>query len=119
MSDALCGVIIGGIITAVFTWFLDYLKTKREEKTYIKRKSEAVYLKMLNVLLLHRQEICLNKKEITEELTNKLNEYYPEINIYASKNLKEIYNTTIKNLKEKNEEKVLINAIRKELGIKD
>ena len=43
------GVIIGAVLTAGFTWFIEYLRAKREEKLYLKRKREEAYLSALEV----------------------------------------------------------------------
>lgn len=49
-SSQTFGVIIGAVLTAGFTWFIEYLRAKREEKLYLKRKREEVYLKLLDLL---------------------------------------------------------------------
>lgn len=45
------GVIIGAVLTAGFTWFIEYLRAKREEKIYLKRKKEEAYLSALETIL--------------------------------------------------------------------
>lgn len=43
------GVIIGAILTAGFTWFIEFLRARRDEKLYLKRKREEAYLSALEV----------------------------------------------------------------------
>lgn len=50
-SSQTFGVIIGAVLTAGFTWFVEYLRAKREEKLYLKRKKEEAYLSALEVFL--------------------------------------------------------------------
>ena len=45
------GVIIGCILTGLFTWFIDYLRSAREQKIYIIRKREETYLKATDCLI--------------------------------------------------------------------
>lgn len=47
----LIGVIIGSLITAFFTLFIDYLKSAREQEIYILRKREETYLKAIDCLI--------------------------------------------------------------------
>ena len=53
-SSQTFGVIIGAVLTAGFTWFIEYLRAKRDEKLHLKRKREETYTKIL--------QICANIK---------------------------------------------------------
>lgn len=119
MNDTLFGVLLGGAITAGFTWLLDFLKSRREEKVYIKRKREAVYKNILDVYYTHRQEINkgIDNTDILSSLPHLLERNYADINIYGSNNIKGIYNKIMKS--KDNQEDLLIKAIRNEIGVKD
>ena len=46
---SLVGVIVGAILTSGFTFFIEYLRAKREEKLHLKRKREETYTKILQI----------------------------------------------------------------------
>lgn len=45
LNSQLFGIILGAIITGGFTFFIDYYKSSREERIYLKRKREVLYQK--------------------------------------------------------------------------
>ena len=44
MNESLVGVIIGGTITAVFSFILDYINAKRNRKLSLMEKRELLYI---------------------------------------------------------------------------
>ena len=135
LSSQLFGIILGALLTGGFTWFLEWRKYVAEQKNHLREKREEIYLKMLNILYILRNEaLNTNNKDITQLRKQEINECYALINMYASKNVKEKYNLTTKNIDlffmkapkdpailetSVNSVDVFINLIRKELGIKD
>lgn len=139
MNDTFLGVLLGGAITAGFTWFLDYLRSKREEIIHLKRKREETYLNVCDVLM--RLDKCYREKYIDEkeyeEYKRLFNDLQSLMLVYASSKIyKEYYKlcaeicNTYEGIKKKKKREKLqyINAdkvesfaalIRKELGIKD
>ena len=119
VNDTFLEVLLGGAITAGFTWLLDFLKSRREEKVYIKRKREAVYKNILDVYYTYRQEINkgIDNTDILSSLPHLLERNYADINIYGSNNIKGIYNKIMKS--KDNKEDLLIKAIRNEICVKD
>ena len=116
-SSQTFGVIIGAVLTAGFTWFVEFLKDKREEKLYLKRKREETYLKILSIYYIHNQEQNSPFNQLISTLPQMIEKIYPAINMYGSKNIKKTYNYVMHS--KENKEELLIKAIRKELGIKD
>ena len=117
-------VIIGGcftIIGIVIGWLLNlcqsYFTNRREDRIHIRDKREETYLKILSVCYVDRQEKNTKKITTKHSLSELLEEYYPCINVYASNDIKQIYNRAV--LSKENKEEELISAIRKELGLKD
>jgi len=117
-------VIIGGTFTLlgiVIGWLLNlcqsYFTNKRADRLHLRDKREETYLKILSVCYVDRQEKNTNKIMTKHSLSELLEEYYPCINVYASNDIKKIYNRAV--LSKENKEEELIEAIRKELGLKD
>lgn len=134
-SSQTFGVIIGAVLTAGFTWFIEFLRAQREEKQHLKRKREEVYLRMLKILYLIRNEgLNCQNKSISKEREKEMEECYAPINLYASRKIKDIYNFTAKSIDvffmqssqdtkpletAKNTIDTFIDLIRKEVGIED
>ena len=124
-SSQTFGVIIGAALTAGFTWLIEYLRAKREEKLYIKRKREEVYLKLLDLLSeyieLHNDNKAPNDVEM-KEFWVRYKQLRPAVKVYASQHIKEWF---LESLDEafkggiKGQVNGLAKEIRKELGIKD
>ena len=134
-SSQLFGVIIGAILTAGFNWFIEWRKSKKEQKLHIREKREETYIAILNILyLLSNESLNFNNKDISEERKLQIDKYCPLINIYASKKVFGKYNLVVKKIDAyymglKSDMKYiedlpdnmieLQQIIRKELGIKD
>lgn len=120
----LVGVVIGAIITALFTWFLDYLRNVREQKIYIARKREETYLKAIDCLISMGTDLkWLLSGEHCNEIKEKVNSTIPYIKLYASEKIKKKYSSLQKELQNNPNEKTgpkienLIKNIKKELNI--
>lgn len=132
---SLVGVIIGAILTALFTWFIEFLRAKREEKLYIKRKREEVYVKLYDFLMRLEKDIRIRKNTYMSEETKN---YYNNLEmqtIWASNKVSEKfydlcealcqsandYKKDVNKTHNKNNKKILAfkDYIRKELSIKD
>ena len=86
LSSQLFGVILGSLLTAGFTCFLDWLKSKREEKIHLREKREETYLKVLDVLTRHEKccrEIYIREEEY-EEYKKSYNDLLSYMMVYAS-----------------------------------
>jgi hypothetical protein len=129
------GVIIGAILTAGFTWFIEYLRAKREEKLYVKRKREEVYVKLYDFLMRLEKDIRIRKNTYMSEETKN---YYNNLEmqtIWASNKVSDKfydlcealcqsandYKKDVNKAHNKNNKKILAfkDYIRKELSIKD
>ncbi len=90
-------------------------KQTRDDELYLKRKREETYCRIL------RTYFELNKSKsfptYQTDLDTWVADLYPYVNVYATQNIKDIYNDIVH--KTGNHEDVLIEAIRKELGIRD
>lgn len=129
------GVIIGAILTAGFTWFIEYLRAKRDEKLYVKRKREEVYVKLYDFLMRLEKDIRIRKNTYMSEETKN---YYNNLEmqtIWASNKVSDKfydlcealcqsandYKKDVNKAHNKNNKKILAfkDYIRKELSIKD
>lgn len=129
------GVIIGAILTAGFTWFIEYLRAKRDEKLYVKRKREEVYVKLYDFLMRLEKDIRIRKNTYMSEETKN---YYNNLEmqtIWASNKVSDKfydlcealcqsaneYKKDVNKAYNKNNKKILAfkDYIRKELSIKD
>ena len=110
---------LGALITTGFSYFLELLKNAREDRVRLQEKREDVYKSILEVYYQYRQEVTqgISSTDIMSSLPHLIETYYPAINIYASKKVKDIYNQALHS--KQNKEKELIEAIRKELDVKD
>ena len=93
LNDGFVGVLIGGTITSVFAFILDYIKSNRDEKIYNRRNREKLYKKMIRYL----EEYECNykqKKEIDvnppKEIVILLNEIQFDL-IDSTKEIKEVF----------------------------
>ena len=124
-SSQTFGVIIGAVLTAGFTWFIEYLRAKREKKLYLKKKREEVYLKLLDLLSeyteLHRDNKTHSDIEI-KDFWEKHKKLRPEVKVYASQHIEEWFSESLKEAFygiTEGQVNSLAKEIRKELGIKD
>lgn len=134
-SSQTFGVIIGAVLTAGFTWFIEYLRAKREEKLYVKRKREEVYVKLYDFLMRLEKDIRIRKNTYMSEETKN---YYNNLEmqtIWASNKVSDKfydlcealcqsaneYKKDANKAHNKNNKKILAfkDYIRKELSIKD
>lgn len=120
----LAGVIIGAVITAWFTWFLDKLRSDREQKIYITRKREESYLRVIDCLVSFGIDInWIYTGESSNEVKTKINSTIPYMKLYASEKImkdylalqNELQNNPKKGTYKKMEK--LIKNIKKELDI--
>lgn len=110
-------IIIGSFLGVLSSLLIFFLKSKRDDSLYTKRKREELYMKMLSIFYTLNEERTVGSQlneNIAQINSTKLEEIYPIVNIYSSLNIKKIYNNTIKN---KENENNLIAAIRKELKV--
>ena len=127
MAEALIGligVLIGAVITALFTWFLDELRSDREQKIYITHKREETYLKALDCLIsVSADHQLIMTGNPTNEVKEKINSTISYINLYASDKISKNYLALQKELQNSPNKKTylkmekLIKDIKKELKI--
>ena len=89
LSSQLFGVILGSLLTAGFTCFLDWLKSKREEKIHLREKREETYLKVLDVLTRH--EKCCREIYIREEEYEEYDEVQVDFEPFTIEEVEEGY----------------------------
>ena len=138
MNDTLIGIIIGAILTGVFSWFIEWRKAITENALRLREKREEVYLRVLDVLTRH--EKCYREKRIVEkeyeEYKKLFNDLLSYMMVYATPEIyngyyklrSDIMDSYIKVKKRKDRENMLeinanriekfANKIRKELGVK-
>lgn len=139
LSSQTFGIILGSLLTAGFTWFVEWRKSAAEQKVHLREKREEVYLKVLDVLMLNdkcyrRKQIKAQEYENYKKMYNKLQSLmliYASPTIYSryyklSNDIMETYARIEKRqdrekMQENNADKIekLANEIRKELGIRD
>ena len=120
-------VLLGAIISCGTTWFLDFLRYKREERNYYKRKKEETYIEMQKFItdcMGHWHEV--RNGHICGELRIKYNNLRPNAHIYANQTITdEFYDLASDMMTGKNKDTYnernnhLINSIRKDLKIED
>lgn len=134
LSSQLFGIILGAIITGGFTLLIDFHKSKREERIYLKRKREVLYQKMYDFSMRFEKDIrtkkCVNMSKGTKDLWNKIQiesifgkqstmecfyDLYEDLqnNLELSSNIIEVH--------KQNNGRILefYSVIKNELGIKD
>lgn len=120
----LIGMIIGCVLTGLFTWFTDYLRSVREQKIYILRKREETYLRAIDCLVSISTDLkWLLRGDPCNEVKEKINSTVPYVKLYAPSKIakeyimlqKEIQNTPNENTYHKMEK--LIKNIKKDLKI--
>lgn len=120
--SGITGAAVGGFVTyktmkkqLEFTKEQERQKEIREDKLHLQHKREETYCMIL------RTYYELNKSRSFPSYQTDSDrwfaELYPYVNIYASRNIKDVYNKVAK--KAENNEDELIEAIRVELGIED
>lgn len=122
----LLGVIIGCILTGLFTWFTDYLKSAREQKIYILRKREETYLKAIDCLI----SISADWRGILQgdpcnEVKEKINSTIPYVELYTPTKIAKEYIALQKEIRNAPDTKTVnkmekfIENIKKELKISE
>ena len=120
MNDTIIGVIIGSIITFLSTLIVECIKSHKEEKTYMKRKREEVYLDCVKCLGKLNNE--RTKPYIDLEYATGLK---ASLSLYGNKELSNKFKKIVDNLMEAipNSQDIqvdeFINDIRNILKIKD
>lgn len=112
---AFTGVIVGSVISAGFTWFIEWRKSNSEEKTYLKRKKEEAYFSALSVLC----DLASAKPDTPpRELTIKIDKIEAQLRFYGKSKIYEDFKNTSKclkymsNLKKYNEERKIDNCLK-------
>ena len=90
---AFIGVIVGGVLSFLFSYILDVIRSKREEQNRLKHKREEAYLKvnqliydMHHLIKAHPTEDEANK--ISEIIRGKREKIHPELILYASRKVR-------------------------------
>lgn len=117
LSSQLFGIILGALLTGGFTCFIEWRKSVTEQKLHLRAKREETYQRILLIYYRYLREQKSPIDQLLTEIPKMHRRYYPDINIWGSKKVKDIYNKAMKS--EENNEDLLIKEIRKELRIKD
>ena len=137
LSSQTFGIILGSVLTAGFTLFVEWRKSVGEQTVHLREKREETYLRVIDVLTRH--EKCYREKRVIEdeyeEYKKAFNDLQSYMMVYASPTIyKEYYklcnditDTYIKIKKRKDRENMVetnakkiekfADKIRKELGI--
>ena len=116
ITSQVFGIILGAILTAGFTWFIEWRKSVAEQKFHIREKREETYQNILRTYYEIAQENHRKEPDFLKNSPQLISKFYPIINIYASNKVKSLFDSAAKG---KGKEKILIEQMRKELGIKD
>lgn len=134
LNSQIFGIILGAIITGGFTFFIDYYKSSREERIYLKRKREVLYQKMYDFSMRFEKDIrtkkCINMSKATKDLWNEIQiesifgkqstmEYFYDLYEDLQNNLE--LSPSIVEVHMQNNKRILefYSIIKQELGIKD
>lgn len=136
LSSQTFGIILGSLLTAGFTWFVEWRKSISDEKNHLQRKREELYVQMYDLVMRYEKDARTykSKKYISEETRDIFNEIEPKT-IWATVNIREKFYSLFGEIMEsansykkhwektsdKNREKILNfkEQIRKELGLKN
>ena len=116
MNDTLIGVIVGAILTGGVSWFTEWRKSVGEQKVHLREKREETYQSILRTYYEMAQENHRKEPDFLKNSPQLISKFYPIINIYASNKVKSLFDSAAKG---KGKEKILIEQMRKELGVKD
>ena len=125
MNETIIGVIVGGVITAGFTFLLDYINNKRNRGNRTLEKREETYLEMLSICYLLSEKFLVDDqltKNINRLIREKMKFFYPKVNVYSSKKISKLYDIAVKSIESEESDKNiknLISSIKKELDVKD
>lgn len=137
-SSQIFGIILGSLLTAGFTWFVEWRKSVGEQKVHLREKREEVYLEACDILM--RLDKCYREKYVEqdeyEEYKKLFNDLQSHMLVYASSEIYDEYYILCEEIatlyagikKKKQREKLqrinankveqFANKIRKELGVK-
>ena len=136
LQSQVFGIILGAILTAGFTWFIEWRKSAREDKNHLRDKREELYEQMYEFVMRYEKDARTYKsnKYISEDTRDFYNEIEPQT-IWATVKIREQFYTLFEDIMEsaksykkhwektsdKNRKKILDfkEQIRKELGLKD
>lgn len=113
-------ILLGASISCGTTFFIDWIKFKRDEKTYFKRKKEEAYNKFSMICIKLKLLETINQEEINNDKTfNELTNSVAQLAIYAPSVIKnKICRYKLKDFNEKKLEE-MIELFRKDLKIED
>jgi len=122
MKEAIL-ILIGALISCGTTFFLDCIKSKREEKLHYKRKREDIYLRFYRLVVtaykVREEGLDLNDKDVI--IPNYI-ELETEMELYGSSKINSILSKSMQNGKTvetytKEDIEELIHELRTDLGI--
>lgn len=136
LESQLFGIIIGAILTAGFTLFVEWRKSVREQKVHLREKREKLYEQMYEFVMRYEKDARTYKsrKYISGETRDAFNAIEPKT-IWAAVNIRNLFYSLFGEIMDsangykkhwektldKNRKKILDfkEQIRKELGLKD
>lgn len=86
MDNALVGVVVGAVITAIFSFFQEKRRKIWERQDYLTRKKEETYQLALS-LFISMLSKCTSQSLNFKELHADLQKVYPSVWLYASKEI--------------------------------
>ncbi len=126
MDNTLLSVFLGGLITAGFTWFLNWRNSVREDIIHNKRRKEEAYCQVLSIYgsSITRYSAGISTDDIIpiiEKTRGVLLAFGSEKVILMMPQIEEALHDYLKHKNPKVNEvfDILIKQIRKELGTKD
>ena len=135
LSSQTFGIILGSVLTAGFTLFVEWRKSVGEQKFHIREKREETYQMMLSTFQSLRNHYLNTKQfDIPDEIYANFEETSNLLKMYASSDIEKVYEKFLDEFEKKyrqgnNNEEVYESAmqclnelsviVRKELGIGD
>lgn len=86
MDNTLVGVVVGAVITAIFSFFQEKRRKIWERQDYLTRKKEETYQLALS-LFISMLSKCTSQSLNFKELHADLQKVYPSVWLYASKEI--------------------------------
>lgn len=126
MNNALIGVIVGAIMTAIFSFLQEKKRKNWERIDYLTRKKEETYQLALSLFISILSK-CTSQNFNLKELHNDLQQVYPSVWLYASKEINTCFDKLNEDLCKGNlrqnciQEKLnqLVELMRKDIGQKE
>ena len=96
LSSQTFGIILGSVLTAGFTLFVEWRKSAGEQKFHIREKRKETYQNILRTYYEIAQENNRKEPDFLKNSPQLISKFYPIINIYASNKVKSLFDLAVK-----------------------